>query len=197
MKRNLLLKCLIFAVVVVAAIMVRGDLQPTYTYHALSRSEWEAQQRVMTLSESQHKVVETIRKKTCGHEVIAMLVCHVLSLLGVTVCVTFVPQRKLVRIFLKTVMLTFFLTLLFASVGFAYLVFTDTWGAVAHSSMSGNIQHDITVDPKPGETYEEYKRRVYEYSNRRYRDEWVQPKVDEDEGKFTTGFTDATNKAVK
>ena len=94
-------------------------------------------------------------------------------------------------------MLTFFLTLLFASVGFAYLVFTDTWGAVAHSSMSGNIQHDITVDPKPGETYEEYKRRVYEYSNRRYRDEWVQPKVDEDEGKFTTGFTDATNKAVK
>ncbi len=171
MRRIQLLKCMILVVVAFAAVVARGDV-PRPSYHALSRSAWEARQFnkhefSVEINGLMHKIVETIKKATCGNEIIVLLASCVLSLLGVTVCVAFFPRAK-------TPVLTFLLILVFVSLGLMCLVFSDygtivVTDSVAPEGVLGNTRDDITVNPEPSETYEEYIRRVYKYNNPTYR----------------------------
>ena len=156
-----LLKCMSLAVMAFAVAVARGDM-PRPSYHALSRSAWEARQREISTLVFRHKIVETIHKVTCGHEIIVLLAICVLSLFGVTTCVSFSPR-------VKTSVLICFLIIIFVSLGLMYLVFSnDGTMAVAGSPEPLHLQSirdDITVEPIAGETYEEYLKRVDEREN--------------------------------
>lgn len=164
MKRNMAVKCLLFAIVAFAALFCQADVvhMPRITYKTLSYFEW------LYRHSDIEEVIDYVR--SCSVEGLIVLLCCVwLSLAVAMYVMSWLLTRFSTRFSRTKAFLTrtkafligfgFFSTLLI--VGF---VFTSLMPSVRSMVMAKDVypsfECDITVEPKDGESYEEYCKRV-------------------------------------
>ena len=178
--KNVLLKFALCAVVALSSCAALADLAPlswtrtSYSYHALSRSEW--------ILEQKDESVKSFRDKLYEHpeEIIKRGFFSVGVALGILAFVYIFLRRH--KRFLAAKKFLFFLPLTLPCLSFLFwylcllgshhftkgtlYVAEIAHAEIAHFDDGSGGYVDVTVKPKAGETYEEYLDRVRQLNRR-------------------------------
>ena len=162
--KNVLLKFALCAVVALSSCAALADMPRTsYSYHALSRSEWALEQK--------DESVKSFRDKLYEHSEEG---CYSMGVSLSLLAFVYIFLRKRKR-FSAAKKFLFFLPLTLPCLAFlfwsTYICFPRSGVAYAISGEIGKIggHVDVTVKPKAGETYEEYLDRVRALNDEEYR----------------------------
>ena len=178
MKRNTIVKRMVCAVVAFAAMCGRADMpRPSYSYHAMPYPTW-----LLNKTKSGH-----------GHVAILVIVCIVVSIAIFCMSVHVRRKIRMMARKASVVgslpsdgnedrpsarpdfavpdFFTWGILVILAGSGllvvwisFGNRIIEELIGTDNHSDVVTSRDVDITVEPKPGESYEEYLKRVRQYN---------------------------------